>query len=163
MFWRWWSIFSLIALFFSVVYVYDGFTYVWDNDITKLSFIIILEFVITSIFIGITSYRAGQAPPTQSILYKPAMLKCKKHAETGWFLSETMVTIGMIGTIIGFLIMLSDAFVNFNVEDIESIKSVISTMAIGMSTAFITTLVGLISSLLTKAQLINLEHEITVH
>ena len=159
MFWRWWSIFSLIALFFSVVFVYDGFQYIWDNDVTKLSFVIIAEFICTSLFIGWTSLKVAQTKDNTD----PKMLEYKKHSETSWFLSETMVTIGMIGTIIGFLLMLSGAFAELDVHDINSVKEVLTMMAIGMSTAFITTLVGLVGSLFTKAQLINLDHEITVH
>ena len=42
-------------------------------------------------------------------------------------------------------------------HDVVSLQSALMTMAAGMSTALYTTLIGLISSLLIKIQLVNLE------
>ncbi len=63
----------------------------------------------------------------------------------------------MIGTVIGFLMMLGLAFQDLNVEDVASIQSAIKFMALGMSTALVTTLVGLVSGLLVELQLVNFD------
>ena len=74
-----------------------------------------------------------------------------------WFYSEQLMTLGMIGTVIGFLIMLSTAFVNVDVTSVNDMKNVIGNMAMGMGTALWTTLFGLITSTLSRLQLVFLE------
>lgn len=76
----------------------------------------------------------------------------------GWFLSETCMAIGMIGTVAGFLLMLGTAFSGIDVGDTASLQSALTSMAVGMSTALYTTLVGLVCGLYIKSQLVNLEH-----
>jgi flagellar motor component MotA len=75
-----------------------------------------------------------------------------------WFASEVMITLGMIGTVAGFLIMLNTAFTGLDVNDIQNIQEAISDMAIGMSTALVTTLVGLVCSTIIKVQMIIYEN-----
>jgi flagellar motor component MotA len=75
-----------------------------------------------------------------------------------WFSSETMVTLGLIGTVAGFLLMLSSAFDNLDVSNVENVQKVISNMALGMSTALCTTLSGLVGSVLSKIQMVILEN-----
>ena len=69
-----------------------------------------------------------------------------------------MITLGMIGTVAGFLIMLNTAFSGLDVNDIRNVQEEISDMAIGMSTALVTTLVGLICSTLIKVQILVYEN-----
>tara|TARA_R110002020_G_scaffold29767_11_gene94011 strand:- start:12806 stop:13207 length:402 start_codon:yes stop_codon:yes gene_type:complete len=114
---------------------------VWENDKTKLSFLILGLFYITSVYIGWKTYWNLQ------------------RFNIGWFIAEACLALGMIGTLTGFLLMLGAAFGNLVISDPASIQLAISSMAIGMSTALYTTLVGLICSLLLKVQLVTLEHE----
>ena len=69
-----------------------------------------------------------------------------------------MVTLGLIGTVAGFLLMLSSAFDNLDISNVENVQKVISNMALGMSTALCTTLSGLVGSVLTKIQMVILEN-----
>ena len=41
-----------------------------------------------------------------------------------------MVTLGLIGTVAGFLLMLSSAFDNLDVSNVENVQKVISNMAL---------------------------------
>jgi hypothetical protein len=75
----------------------------------------------------------------------------------GWFLSETMLTIGMTGTFIGLILMFGESFNSIDVTNPTSMKNVVTDVASGLSTALYTTLVGLVCSTLLKLQLINLE------
>ena len=75
----------------------------------------------------------------------------------GWFISESMLALGMIGTVAGFILMLGSSFEGLDVDDISSLKQTLTEMAIGMSTALYTTLTGLIFSQFTKVQLVNFE------
>ena len=61
---------------------------------------------------------------------------------------------GMIGTVIGFIYMLFAVFSNIDLTDSIKMMSSLGEMAEGMSTALLTTLMGLVSSILIKLQLI---------
>ena len=62
----------------------------------------------------------------------------------------------MIGTVSGFLIMLTGAFAGVDIGDEEAMKSVLEKMSIGMSTALYSTLFGLICGGLLKIQYFNI-------
>ena len=117
----------------------------WNLTLTCIiSFIIIVIFIATSIATGFMSFRSNKQ-----------FVKLSKYI---WFASETMVTLGLIGTVAGFLLMLSSAFDNLDVSNVENVQKVISNMALGMSTALCTTLSGLVGSVLTKIQMVILEN-----
>ena len=78
------------------------------------------------------------------------------NQEIGWFISDFVLTIGMIGTVSGFLIMLTGAFAGVDIGDEEAMKSVLEKMSKGMSTALYTTLFGLICGGLLKIQYFSL-------
>ena len=53
--------------------------------------------------------------------------------------------------------MLGTAFANVDVTNSVTLQNALSEMAVGMSTALYTTLIGLVCSLIIKVQLVNLE------
>ena len=69
-----------------------------------------------------------------------------------------MITLGMIGTVAGFLLMLNTTFSSLDVKNVVNVQEAIADMAVGMSTALSTTLIGLICSILTKLQMVILEN-----
>jgi hypothetical protein len=140
----WWI--QVVTVLFAaiLIFTYGWFDKLWNADQTKISFIIITIFFATSIATGFLSFRSD----TQYI----------KLSNYIWFASETMVTLGLIGTVAGFLLMLSSAFDNLDVSNVENVQKVISNMALGMSTALCTTLSGLVGSVLTKVQMVILEN-----
>lgn len=75
------------------------------------------------------------------------------------FFSNLFLKIGMIGTVIGFLIVFGEAFENFDIDDRENVADIITAMAIGIATALWTTLIGLICSSLLDLQLENVTSE----
>ena len=79
--------------------------------------------------------------------------------EVGWFTSDLCLTIGMIGTVTGFIMMLS-GFTSVDIGDIQTIQDLIKKLGLGMSTALYSTLVGLICSSLLKVQYFNLSQAI---
>jgi hypothetical protein len=68
------------------------------------------------------------------------------------------MSLGMIGTMLGFIMMLAQGLSNIDTSDVAALQAVIGAMAYGMSTALITTLAGLIASLFIKLQIIMQEH-----
>ena len=74
-----------------------------------------------------------------------------------WFLSDAVLSLGMVGTLFGFLLVLDSAFTEIDTSSTESMTEAIGVLASGMSTALVTSLVGLLSSLWLKLQLVILE------
>jgi len=142
---KWWIQVSCIVFGSVVAYQLGWWHALWDADITKISIGILSVFVVTMLLTG----------------YISKNYQDKKSQALGnyvWFASEAMITLGMIGTVAGFLLMLGSAFSNLDVTNIANVQAAIADMAIGMSTALSTTLVGLICSILTKAQMVILEN-----
>ena len=140
----WWIQIVTVSFAAILIFTYGWFEKLYDSDQTKISFIILTIFIAASIATGFLSFRS-------EYVYK-------KISNYIWFASETMVTLGLIGTVAGFLLMLSSAFDNLDVSNVENVQKVISNMALGMSTALCTTLSGLIGSVLTKIQMVILEN-----
>lgn len=74
-----------------------------------------------------------------------------------WFTAEAQLSIGMIGTLIGFMYMFNHAFGHGSGGDIQHIKESIVYISTGMGVAIRATLLGLLSGVLLKAQLLILE------
>ncbi len=77
--------------------------------------------------------------------------------DVGWFIAESCLALGMVGTVTGFLYMLGTTFENIDVSNSQTLQDALASMARGMSTALYTTLTGLIASLIIKIQLVNYE------
>ena len=71
--------------------------------------------------------------------------------EFGWFCSDIMLKLGLIGTVIGFIIMLG-SLSDITTFDVTLLQGVLTTMGSGMGVALYTTLTGLISSILLRIQ-----------
>ena len=76
--------------------------------------------------------------------------------ESGWLWSDIVLSLGMIGTVIGFMMMLT-GFVGIDFSDFDSVQALITKLSAGMATSLSTTLVGLIASVLLKLQFFGLE------
>jgi len=138
---RWWLIFCLSILAGGIAVYFDIHEELYQSDQTKISFLILTIFLITSLWIGwITKLQ-------------------DRTVEIGWFIAEACLALGMIGTVTGFLLMLNGAFAEIDLSNPTTIQSSLTKMALGMSTALYTTLTGLICSLALKIQLVNLENE----
>jgi hypothetical protein len=109
-------------------------------DMTGISFVIMIVHLLAMIAIGIVTF-----------------LNYTKSNHVFWFISEAQLGLGMIGTLVGFVIMFSTVFVG--ITSPEEISMALGAIASGVGTALWTTLAGLISSLLIKATLVNLEGE----
>lgn len=138
---KWWFVFVVQAIGVGAFAYFDGVQYLLENDRTYLSLAIIMIWLTVSISIGILTFNK---------IPKPEFL---------WFSAESCMTIGMIGTVIGFILMLGTSLNNLDPSDVELMKTAISNMAVGMSTALLTTLTGLIGTLLLRVQLVITDEE----
>ena len=142
---KWWLIFCLTLLGLCACVYFNIHKDLYAADVTRLSFLIISIFICTSVWIGTKTYKIG------------IHQDYNQKSDVGWFISESCLALGMVGTVTGFLIMLGTAFENVDVTNAATLQQALADMATGMSTALWTTLVGLVSSLIIKVQLVNLE------
>ena len=134
----WWFFFCL-QVFAAVLGFHFGILdMIIAADPTFISLFILIVHTVTVLIIGYYTYK-----------------KDLSNIEPLWFISETQLGLGMVGTLVGFIIMFSGAFA-VGISP-ENIKNVITAIALGVGTAIWTTLVGLSSGLIIKALLVNLE------
>ncbi|KKL99245.1 hypothetical protein LCGC14_1816290, partial [marine sediment metagenome] len=98
-----------------------------ELDFTKLSFVIYTIFYIFSVRTGFLSYRVVKAKNKDLTMYR-------YKNEVGWFAADSLLTIGMIGTVIGFVYMLSTSFSELSVANVVTIKVALAKLSVGMST-----------------------------
>jgi len=139
-FWKIWTVFVLMLLATALGYYWGAVDFMINNDFTYLSFVNI------AILYGFTV----------NIMYK-AFTKNMETTDGEWFLSDAVLSIGMVGTLSGFLVVLYSTFQGLDPSNTESMRTAIETLASGMGTALLTSLVGLIASLIMKYQLVTLE------
>jgi len=132
----WWLVVTIQTVLVGIAVSFSAINFIIENDVTYLSFLIMSLLVIGSILIGYITY------------------KKQNNFDYTWFIAESAMTVGMIGTVIGFMMMLGSSFADIDPSDVNSMRKVISDMAAGMSTALLTTLAGLIVSLALKVQII---------
>ena len=139
---KWWIVFlaSLSGLYFAGKMGFIRETY--DVDYTKLSFISLLVYILSSMRLGYYAYRY----PKSSTAIK-----------FGWFASELCLSLGLLGTLIGFLSLLSNSLGNLDVNNVETIKKAISEISSSSGTALITTIWGLSCGMILKCQCFILE------
>ena len=77
--------------------------------------------------------------------------KLKNPHNLGWFFTDIMIKLGLLGTIIGFVLMLGSV-VNVTDFDVTTMQNILKEMSSGMGTALYTTFAGLTCSILTAAQ-----------
>ena len=76
--------------------------------------------------------------------------------EFGWFCSDIMLKLGLIGTVIGFIIMLG-SLSDITTFDVTLLQGVLTTMGSGMGVALYTTLSALVAGVMVAVQYYNLE------
>ena len=144
---RWWLLFALTLFGVSCLIRYDMFSIINAGDVTKISFVIFAVFMFFTFCIGWETHYlyCGKSPDSERI-------------DLCYFVAEQLLTLGLIGTVIGFIYMLSTTFIGIDPSKAISLKSAVVNMSVGMSTALYTTVSGLVCGLLLKIQLINIDY-----
>lgn len=142
---RWVLIASLISLGTVVFFVTGVMSEINKADFTKISFAIFAVFILLSAKTGKLTYEACKDGNKERIIEKN---------RAAWFWSDMFMAAGMVGTIIGFIFMMSGTFDNASSATIQSV--IVSALS-KMGLALYTTGSGLICSGLLKIQLFNLE------
>lgn len=150
------------------------------EDVTYLSTIILVLFCIVTAYLGVAAWQISKQinyATTQSTHIKSwsseyiTLLQWQRNHNinesesllarlverihrghsTGWFFSDVLMRLGLIGTVIGFVLMLSTVYQLKN-NDVQALQQLLGTMGSGMQVALYTTLSGLGSAMLVSIQ-----------
>lgn len=83
--------------------------------------------------------------------------KLRNGNQVGWFSASLMIKFGLLGTVVGFAIMLG-SIVSVETLEVSDIKNLMQLMTGGMRVAMNTTIIGLICSVLLGVQYFVLDH-----
>ena len=149
---RWWFLFCTQIALGTIAYHFSFFHHLYREDTTRIGFCILGILIFTTLWLGkrIYSLKNNWQGPKEII----------QSLSPGWFIAESCLVLGLIGTVTGFILMLGTAFTELDVTNITSVQNALVKMSLGMSTALYTTLVGLISSLIIKIQLVTIERQL---
>jgi hypothetical protein len=87
----------------------------------------------------------------QTLLLRSLADRLRGSNAFGAFVSDTLMKLGLLGTIVGFIIMLAP-IATLDAADKAAMKSSMGLMSDGMAVAMYTTLAGLIGSILVRIQ-----------
>ena len=82
--------------------------------------------------------------------------KIHRGHSLGWFMSESLIRLGLIGTVIGFIIMLGSVY-GLEEQDVNTLKDLLGSMGGGMQVALYTTLTGISCSLVLNLYCRNMD------
>jgi hypothetical protein len=160
---KWWLFISIVLI--ATIFGYRGgvFRQVYESDFTKLSVVLVALFVYMSVWCGHKTWQLSKFLDTYDPEKEnnPIIVERIEHlTEVGWFVSDLCLSVGMIGTVIGFIMMLG-GFFTVDFSDTATLQNLIKDLGAGMSVALYTTLTGLICSALLKIQYFNLNQGIS--
>ena len=112
-----------------------------------------LSYLAQSNILDSTSTKSHSNP---SALLDILISKAKNSHDTGWFMVDVLVKLGLLGTIIGFILMLASVSVSDDM-DVAGLQNIIKSMSNGMGTALYTTLTGLVASMILAIQYLLVE------
>ena len=156
---KWWWFFTLILALTVVLIGFGVHQDLWINDKTKISFLILAIFYGMTFHCGYESWKLSQLANKDI----DKLENIDTRHEPGWFASDVLLTLGLIGTVSGFILMLAGAFGEINIADVGSVQQALANMAVGMSTALYTTLTGLITSTILKVQYFRLDQDLEIY
>ena len=136
----WWvSVLASATAFYWATYA--GITEkIWHDDVTLITSLLGLLYITSLVAIGFIAYTNKKRDN-------------KKIIDAVWFGSEQMLALGMLGTVIGFIYLLSSGISSASVTDATSLAKLLANMSVGLGIALYTNAVGILSSLITKTLL----------
>lgn len=144
-FWKQWTftVLSTVAVI-AAQYNFNIFEFILENDPTFITLGIIGLFAVVTVYVNYLAFQKQFNNITpENYIMNPM-----------WFSADALMSIGMVGTLMGFLIVLTSAFGGIDTANTEQLKEVIAVLARGMGVALLTSLAGLITSTALKAQLL---------
>lgn len=144
---KWWLLNTAVMVSCAFAIYMGIFKEAYQKDSSYLCLVIFCLYIMFSFYNGWIAYNFDKNKKV-----------AEKDLDPVWFVSELCLSLGMIGTVIGFISMLK----GFNDvgEGIKSVQKMMSNMSYGMATALYTTLAGLIFGNLLKLQAFHIEKQL---
>ena len=171
---------SLIMIFVYVLESFDFLSGLFREDISYISSLIVSIFIFylfrggyylfklrdaidnlsqnstnskNNVFIDILDeYKISSSNnPNKKSLQEELKLRLYEIVDNGFFVSDTLLKLGIVGTVIGFIIMLS-SLSTIDEMNLAKMNNLLLGMSSGMKVALYTTLSGLICSILLTIQ-----------
>lgn len=144
---QWFIVFAAIVAAFSIAAYSGAFTLIYKSDISRISLVIGTLFTCGSLLAGKLSFDIGKKS-----LSVPDI---NKRLRVLHFLEQIFFTLGLLGTIIGFCVMMQGTL-NGAVDP----NQIIAQLKIGSSTKLYATLSGIVSSILLQLQVLIIENNL---
>lgn len=135
-----WALFvSLVAIFAFIVMFLGWSGYVFKGDSTHITLVTLGVFVYTTAWCGRLAWRLSNGEDPALIGHSLA---------SGWFASSVCVTLGLLGTVIGYYLMMQNATGTGD----DAAEQLVYQIRSGMGTVLINTVVGGLCGLLIEIQ-----------
>jgi len=125
-----------------------------ENDISRISIVIMMLYAIVSAMVGRLCYLADKMSEEPDKLKKEKEY-LSKRAEVGWFAAEHFFSLGLLGTVFGLCVATAT-----NLDENAQVSTIVSGLKEGLNTAFYTTICGIVFSLPLQAQLMILRFKV---
>ena len=109
---RWWFLFCTQIALGTVAYHFSFFHHLYREDTTRIGFVILTILILTSLWLGkkVYSLKRNQVTPKEAV----------NSFSTGWFIAESCLVLGLVGTVTVFILMLGSAFNAVSYTDIRA-------------------------------------------
>jgi len=103
-------------------------------------------------FFGDVAFKYAQDPDgDRSILLQSLAASLRAPTRAGLYASDLLYKLGMLGTVIGFVVMLG-SMEGMQKFDVETLREALQQMTAGMAIALLTTIAGLVCGILLRIQ-----------
>lgn len=124
------------------------------NDLSHISILIMMLYVIVSGYVGKLCYLADNAGGDR-VKDVDERDKLLRRADVGWFAAEHFFSLGLLGTVLGLTIATQTSL-----QDTTTVSEVVAGLKTGLNTAFYTTICGIVSSIPLQIQLMILKNKL---
>ena len=151
---RWFLLNAVVLTMVFLVEQKGMVSLVIKNDLSHISILIMMLYVIVSGYVGKLCYLADKAEGNRGkdIDERDKLLR---QADVGWFAAEHFFSLGLLGTVIGLTIATQTSF-----QDVVTVSEVVAGLKVGLNTAFYTTICGIVFSIPLQIQLMILKQKL---
>lgn len=161
LFLKWWLLFVIVLVTSIISYQMGWFQEIFKKDDSYLCIVIFAVFYFMTIWCGFKTWKLSRSLSC-GVMDVQRRKEIERLIEVGWFASDLCLTLGMAGTILGFIFMLT-GFETFDSNNPLSVQNLLGALGRSMATALYTTIVGLVCGQLLKFQYFNLTQELNEH
>jgi len=148
---KWFIVFAAILAAVGIVWKMGLISLIVASDISHLSSIIAILFVISSFLAGKLCYDISND--------NIELVTLKKRMKILNFAADSFFTLGLLGTVIGFCYMMSGGHSVF-AGGTDNVAQIIQQLKIGASTKLYATLSGIVCSLLLQVQILLIDTDL---